>query len=167
MTLLIRRGGTYYRVADPDWIDPLDGSFSMETGGRWNAKDTFPVVYLDRTIETARAYVRHKHGGKPWQIEHLDPGPDVVETDVPHNEFVDIVTDAGIVSAGLPDTYPDGVDWDACAPIGQKAYDDGHPGIACRSASHSAPKDAEELAWFQRDGATLPVMARRPFADWY
>jgi len=165
--VLLRRGGRYFRVVEPDWIDPLDGSFARDRGGRWNARGSFAVVYLDRTIAAAAAYVRHKHRGKPWQVEHLDPGPDLVETDVPEGDFVDIVTGAGIGAAGLPEIYPDGADWAMCAPIGQQAFDAGHPGIACRSASWSAPAGAEELAWFQRDGANLPLVARRAFEDWF
>ena len=165
--LLVRRGGRYFRVADRDWVDPLDGSYSRAHGGRWNAKDSFAVVYLERSIDGARAYVRHKHRGKPWQIEHLDPGPDLVDTDVAEDDFVDITSDAGIAAAGLPMDYPDGVGWAACAPVGERAFDEGHPGIACRSASWSAPPGTEELAWFQRDGATLPVVNRHRFKDWY
>ena len=50
-------GGTYSRVADPDWDDPLDTDFSFASGGRWNAPGTFPVLYLNETLGAARANV--------------------------------------------------------------------------------------------------------------
>ena len=55
--ITVEIGGTYSRVADPDWDDPLDTDFSVATGGRWNAPGTFPVLYLNETLGAARANV--------------------------------------------------------------------------------------------------------------
>jgi RES domain len=174
---VIRRGGRYLRVADPDWDDPLDGSYSARYGGRWNAPGSFPVCYLNRDIATARANARYllKRGlsGMPFTVDDIDPEelPALIETDVAEDDFVDVVSDQGCVAAGLPQSYPRDasgavVSWGVCQPIGRVAWDDGRAGIACRSAAELAPDDGEELAWFPRD-RHLAVAGRRSFADWY
>ena len=38
-----------------------------------------------------------------------------------------------------------------CQPIGQAAFDDGRPGIACRAAATGASWTDEELGVFDRD----------------
>ena len=53
----VRRSGRYLRVADAAWRRPLDATFAAERGGRWNPPDSFPVVYLCRTLAVARANV--------------------------------------------------------------------------------------------------------------
>src|SRR6266511_5715685 len=70
----LRRGGPHYRVADPDWRRPLEGKYSAEQGGRWNAPGSFPVVYLFGTTELARSFVLQKHRGLPYSV--LDMAPD-------------------------------------------------------------------------------------------
>ncbi|RPI20440.1 MAG: hypothetical protein EHM57_08045, partial [Actinobacteria bacterium] len=62
----LRRGGTYFRVADPEWADPLDGRPAMARGARWNAPRSFPVVYLNATVELSRRFVAHKLRGHPY-----------------------------------------------------------------------------------------------------
>ena len=105
---LIRRGGPYLRVAEPDWDDPLDGGFAAERGGRWNPPESFPVVYLCRSIEVARANVYRKLAGQPYGPEDLRPGsgPVLVRTTVPEDRYLNVITDAGCRDAGLPATYP-------------------------------------------------------------
>jgi RES domain-containing protein len=174
---LIRRGGRYLRIADPDWDDPLDGSYSIRSGGRWNAPGSFPVCYLSRDLGTARANARHllqrRLHGLPITVDDLDPDelPVLVTTEVEDDDFVDVVTSRGCVSAGLPRTYPVGDDgtpvgWERCQPVGQAAWDAGQPGIAGRSAAEGAPTRGEELAWFQRQRRLMPIQ-RQPFAEWY
>ena len=169
----VRRRGRYLRVADPRWVDPLDGRHSAEHGGRWNAPGSFPVVYLTRGVPGARAYVRRKFAGRPYGPELIaaDEAPVLIETEIADESYVDVVSDAGCAAAGLPKRYPsDGaggeVPWSVCQPVGRRAWDEGERGIACRSALGSAA--GEELAWFQRDGrAPLPRRARHAFDDWY
>lgn len=174
--LLVPRGGVYVRVADPDWDDPLSGEFAKARGGRWNAPGAFPVVYLSGDERVARANVLHRFTGLPYGPEDLEPSaaPVLVSTVVPEDEFVDVVSDAGSAAVGLPSTYPVDahgapVPHEACRPVGQKAWDAGLPGIACRSAAPAAPPGGEELAWFAR-GAPLepltPLEVHR-FTDWY
>lgn len=175
---LIVRGGEYYRVADPAWEDPLDGSYSMRFGGRWNAPASFPVIYFNADLGTARANARRflteQFAGQPFSAEDLDPSelPVLVSSDIPPDRYLDVVTRAGIVANGLPATYPgDGsgnvVSWDVCRPEGQKAWDEGLPGIACRCAAALAPPDGEELAWFDRHEVVLQVKQSQAFQDWY
>jgi hypothetical protein len=171
--LHILRSGRYFRVASPDWDDPLDGLPGMSKGGRWNRPGSFPVVYLNKTTRLARTFVAHKLRGQPFGPEDLDPdaGPVLVVTDVPGSRYVDVVSDEGCKAAGLPASYP--VDaWgkllphDTCWPIGDVAWQRNEPGIACRSATTGAVPTDEELAWFQRD-TELSATAVHGYYDWF
>lgn len=174
MTLrVVERHGPYYRVADRDWADPLDGDYAGRRGGRWNPPGSFPVVYLCREVAVARALVVRRLADLPYGPEDLDErtGPDLVVTDVPSFDYVDVVTASGCEAAGLPVSYPlhsDGrlVGHAECQPIGVRARDEGFPGIACRSAIEQSPDDGEELAWFEvRE--RLAVADRLSFVDWF
>ena len=168
----IRRGGEYLRVADPTWENPLDGGYAMQSGGRWNPPGSFLVVYLNASLATARANVAQRFEGRPFSPEDLDPdeAPILVSTEVEADDFLDVVTDDGCVAAGLPTTYPreDGetLPHSRCQPIGKQARDEGHPGIACRSAADSALEGSEELAWFERREALVPTTVT-PFESWF
>jgi RES domain-containing protein len=161
----VRRRGRYVRVADPHWVDPLDGRHSAKHGGRWNAPGSLPVVYLTRGVPGARAYVRRKFADRPYGPELLaaDEAPVLIETEIPDDSYVD--------AAGLSKRYPRDakggeVPWSECQVVGRHAWDAGERGIACRSALGAAA--GEELAWFQRAGrAALPLRSRRAFNDWY
>src|SRR5712692_2742102 len=174
---VLRRGGRYLRLADPDWDDPLDGSYSARFGGRWNPRGSFPVCYLNRDLLTAKANARHflerRLAGLPLTVDDIDPDelPVLVATDVEEDDFVDVVTGEGCETLGLPYTYPKEADgapvlWDRCQPIGSAAWDEGRVGVACRSAAETAPADGEEMAWFQR-GRRLTAAERRSFHEWY
>jgi RES domain-containing protein len=159
-------------VADPTLTNPMDGSFAAQKGGRWNSPGSFGVVYLSANWDVARANVRRKYRGLPYGPESLDPleAPVLVETDVPVDDYVDIVTDRGCRGAGLPTSYPsDGgleVPWSRCRPVGIRSWNEGAPGIACRSAAWGGPPYAEELAWFER-GRRLSIGRRHQFEDWF
>jgi hypothetical protein len=164
-------------VADPDWDEPLDGSYSARFGGRWNPPGSFPVCYLNRDLPTARANARHllesRLAGLPFGVDDIDPEelPVLIDTDVANDDFVDVTTDHGCVTVGLPPTYPVDssgapIPWEVCQPIGRAAWDGGEPGVACRSAAETAPADGEELAWFQLDHL-LEAAQRRAFLEWY
>jgi hypothetical protein len=173
--LTVRRGGALNRLAEPHWSDPLDTGLSMHHGGRWNAPGGYGVLYLNTSERMARLQAEHKLAGHPYDIEDLDPESqhDLVDVDVKDTDVLDLVSDAGLVAVGLPSTYP--VDSGGrpigharCHPVGQAAYDEPLPGIACRSAAGGATADDEELAIFDRDVAALVTMTgRRPFGDWY
>ena len=165
----IRRDGPYLRVADPDWDDPLDGRFAAERGGRWNPPESFPVVYLCRTLDVARANVYRKLADQPYGPEDLRPGagPVLVRTRVPEDRYLNAVSDAGLRNLGLPKTYPiDGrrrpIPRSRCQPIGLRAWEAGLPGVAARSA---AARAGEELAYFGR--RKLRRGAVRSFEEWF
>jgi hypothetical protein len=161
----IRRHGTYWRVADPQWDDPFDGAWSMRRGGRWNAAGSCPVTYLNADVATARANAErflHTIGGLAIEVDDFDLSelPVAIPCVVEESVVLDVVTDSGCRSVGLPETYPvDGagrpVRHATCQPIGQQAYDEGLAGVACRSAAVEPPVSGEELAWFDRPGARL------------
>ncbi len=171
--LTVVRGGSYVRVADPAWKEPLSGAFARAAGGRWNPPGAFAVVYLNADVPTARANVLARFAGLPYGPEDLEPSaaPVLVSTELDHEDHVDVLSDEGCVAVGLPRTYPldergRPVTHETCRPIGLAAWNAGVPGIACRSAAPAAPDGAEELAWFPR-GRTLAVLGVRPFADWF
>ena len=142
----IRRGGAYLRVADPGWRDPLDGRYARARGGRWNAPESFPVVYLCASIAVARAVVLGKLEGQPFGPEDLDPrtAPVLVAASVPQDRYVDVVTSRGCASAGLPETYPRDrarrrIGWSRCQPVGQDAWDGAPPGSPA-AAQRGSPR---------------------------
>jgi RES domain len=168
----VSRGGPYVRVADPEWHDPMSADHSRRRGGRWNAPGSFGVVYLNASVELARAQVRHRLEPRGIRPEDLDPdiGPVLVHTRVPDDQYVDAISDDGLAELGLPRTYPVDrrgipIPHAVCQPIGQAAWEAGERGIACRSAARSAPTDAEELAFFAR--RRLRAQRAEAFADWY
>jgi RES domain len=168
----VTRGSEYLRVADPSWRNPLSGAYSRRQGGRWNPAGAFNVVYLNATLEVARAQVRHKletRGIRPEDL-HPEQGPLLVRTTLPRDRYVDAVSDRGLRSLGLPSTYPHDargrtISPGACQPIGQRAHDQGERGIACRSAARTAPPDGEELAYFAPRRLRRRTVER--FAEWY
>jgi RES domain-containing protein len=170
----LRRGGRYYRIADPAWADPLDAAYSVGRGGRWNPAGSFPVLYLNRDVLTARANVARKFAGRPYGPEMLDPAqaPVLVHTHVDDADFVDALTDDGCVELGLPRTYPmdeqgNEVGWGRCQRIGHDAREAGEAGIACPSAA-TPDLTGEELALFRRTGdRALRVERRLAFDEWF
>ena len=161
--------GPYCRVADPEWADPLDPSFAAATGQRWNPPG-LACLYLNRDEATARANVRRLFTGLPYGPEDLDPAtaPLLVSVAVPAGQAADAYSDDGLVSLGLPDTYPRDVDGglishSICQTVGQAVFDAGLHGVDYRSA---APGGDRELAWFPR-GSSAREESRRAFEDWW
>jgi RES domain-containing protein len=147
---------THWRVADPSWGDPFDGSYSMAAGQRWNPRGSFPAIYLNDDRQTAQANARHI-------LRRVDHFFGVMETDLVPSELpvmypckvcecsvLDVVSDAGCTSVGLPVTYPPDaqgtvISHDQCQPIGTAAHSAQLDGITARSA---APGGNTELVWF-------------------
>lgn len=162
-----------YRVADPDWADPLDLTYSMRSGGRWNPPGQFGVLYLNASTGVARANVDRLYVGLPYGPEDLDPqnAPILISVDVAVDDYVDAVSDQGLSGLGLPASYPVDargslVPQSECQPIGKRAFDDRELGIACRSAAPGAR--GEELAWFAQLGQAVPRLLRTSrFEEWY
>ena len=170
----LRRGGVpYFRVADARWSDPLDTSYALASGGRWNPAGSFGVLYLNASRAVARANVARRLEGQPYGPEDLAGGsaPVLVELTVPRSLYVDALSARGLASLGLPATYrvhPNGrrVSWSRCQPLGRRAWDAGEPGIACWSAAMRRSAKGEELALFDRGG--LPAAtAIHGFDSWF
>ena len=171
----IRRGGSYNRLAEPFWADPLDTNYSRQRGGRWNPPGSFGVLYLNGDVRMARLQVRQKLQGHPYGIEDLDESEqhDLVSVEVVERDWLDCVTLPGLEAVGLPATYPRHANGRPvrhrdCQPVGQAAFDDRRPGIACRSAATGASSADEELGVFDRDvDASVQMTSRQPFAEWF
>jgi hypothetical protein len=168
----VSRGGRYFRVADPDWADPLSPEYARRRGGGWNPPGSFGVVYLNGSVDVARAQVRQRLEPRGIRPEDLDPaqGPVLVETVLRDDDYVNAIGAAGLVALGLPTTYPlddrgDVVPHRVCQSIGLRAWEAGERGIACRSAAATAPPEGEELAFFAR--RRLRARSTSRFADWY
>lgn len=168
-------GHVWLRIADPTWSDPLDPSFAQTRGGRWNPPDSYPTLYLNEDLVTARLNLRGWSQQWPWEPEDLrtENAPVLIHARLPRDQHVaDAHTPAGIAALTLPSSYPldrtgDLVDHPTCQAIGSQVHGHTIRGIRCRSAQtpHGAGR---ELAWFpatSRSRATLVKQQR--FADWY
>jgi hypothetical protein len=145
----------WWRIADPSWEDPLDSTYAQRRGGRWNPPRSFPTLYFNEDVVTARLNLRAFISGWPYEPEDLrdETGPVLVGATLPRNQRVaDVHSREGVEAVNLPASYPlDGrgnlVPHSRCQPIGQRAKDRGLQGVRCRSAR--APDGAgRELAWF-------------------
>lgn len=165
----------WLRIAEPLWADPLDPAFAQDQGGRWNPPGSYPTLYFNEDIETARANFRVFVEQWPYEPEDLrnDTGPVLIAATLPRRQQVaDIHSPDGVAEAGLPASYPvdengNPIPHDACQPIGLQAKQAGLRGILCRSAN--ADRGAgRELAWFPatiRSWARLRTVIEYP--DWY
>jgi len=168
-------GHRWLRVADPSWDDPLDPTFAQRSGQRWNPPGSFPVLYLNEDIVTARINPRTFLCGKPYGPDDLrdDTAPVLVTATLPRAQRVaDVHSAAGVAAVGLPSRYP----FDAarrrigharCQPIGQAVHDRGLRGIRCRSAQ--TPFGAgRELAWFPATRASRAhAETVTAFGEWF
>ena len=173
MVTRLEDGHRWLRVADPTWDDPLDPTHAATRGGRWNPPSSYPTLYLNEDIETAREQVVALLRGSPVTPDDLDPGYDLVVATLPRSQDVaDAVGDAGLEALGLPATYPrhgNGrpIRHDVCQPIGQAVKDAGLRGVHARSAA-TDDGTGRELAWFPaRESSTATLEQRLPFREWW
>ncbi len=160
----------HYRVADPDWADPLDSFHAASfPGQRWNPPG-LPCLYLNSDESTARANVMRLYDGLPYGPEDLEPAtaPVLLDVRIPPGEGADAFTDGGLTQLGLPTSYPKDtadvvIEHATCQPIGQAVFDAGHHGVDARSAAAGGTR---ELAWFPRDGVATEIQ-RRAFDEWW
>lgn len=98
-----------------------------------------------------------------------DRRPRLETFDVLRAEFVDAVSDKGVAALGFDSTsFPYGVTHAPCNVIALRAYGEGLPGVAARSAAEVTETSwvGEELAYF--DSALPPRRIEvRAFVDWY
>ena len=145
------RGGVYYRVANPDWVDPFDTSYSLAMGGRWNVKGEFGACYLSCDIPTAQA--------NAWQMLQRKFRPMPYSLD-------DLRDHQRPVLYSSYDASGKTIDWTKCQSIGRIAYLKRMPALAARSAAAGAPGGGEELAWLLAgDHALRPSGPARSFDD--
>jgi hypothetical protein len=172
---LLPDGHRWWRIARPEWRDPLDASYARERGGRWNPPASFPTLYFNEDQATARVNLQRFIAGWPYEPEDLrdDTAPVLVGAELPRRQRVaDVHSPAGVRAAGLPATYPlDAAGWlvghGVCQPVGADAQRRGLRGVWCRSANarHGAGR---ELAWFPATARSRAHgIARLPFSEWY
>ena len=171
----MRRGGAYFRVCDPAWIDPSDTRPSQRVGGRWNPPDRpgrpgFGALYLYQSLaasrENARRYVRMRAGAAATFDDIATSAlPDLQHYAVAESNFVDAVTTDGIAELGLAATYPTAIPHPPCQGISEAAYAASELGIAVLSAV--APAE-EELVVFDHAVAAVDMKGtREKFLAWF
>lgn len=170
---LLPDGRHWFRVANAGWDDPLDPSYAQQHGGRWNHPGSFPTLYLNEDLRTARAQITHMLEGSPVNPEDLDAPYVLVTVSLPRSQVAaDAVTDQGLDGLGLPRTYPtiDGVvvSHDECRPIGAAVKLAGLRGVRARSAA-AADAVGRGFAWFpaRPSSKARRIAPDRPFADWW
>ncbi|MEA2001632.1 MAG: RES family NAD+ phosphorylase [Actinomycetota bacterium] len=168
-------GHEWLRIVDPAWANPLDLSFAAVAGGRWNPPNSFPVLYLNEDVVTARLNLRGFVAAWPYEPEDLrgDTGPMLVGAGLPHRQrVVDVHTPGGVAAVELPSSYPydtDGslVSHRVCQPIGTAIEVTGKRGVRCRSA-RSPDGAGRELAWYPASSRSVAhLTSRLPFTNWY
>jgi RES domain-containing protein len=166
----VRRGGPYYRVVAPAWVDPADTAYSKQRGGRWNPAGEFGALYLNATIEVAAANVRAQHAGRAIKIFDLLPKarPQLVTFEVTPVDVVDACTPVGIAALGFAESFPYGVSWPRCQAIARVAHAEALAGVASRSNAEATATTTvgEELTLFEEVIVGAP-RSRRRFSEWY
>lgn len=165
---------TWLRVADEDWSDPLDPSYAAEHGGRWNPPKSYPTLYLNQDLDTARAQIRKLLAGQPAEPEDLDPPYTLVLAALPRRQqAADATTNAGLAALGLPHSYPidvagQEIAHSTCQPIGVAVHDAGLQGVHCRSAA-TPDGTGREWAWFpaRSTSRARAVGEALPFSVWW
>jgi RES domain-containing protein len=164
------RGGRYYRVVDPSYLDPFDTSYAKVAGRRWNPPGEFGALYLCATLAVASANARCQFVGRAIKLFDLLPEsrPELATVDLPRRDVVDAVTADGVAGVGLPPNYPWDVPWAPCQVIARKAFADGISGIGARSNAEATATSwvGEELAVFDRFPGFAQA-SREAFALWY
>lgn len=164
----------WFRVADAGWDDPLDPSFAQRHGGRWNPPASYPTLYLNEDVETARTQIVRMLEGSPVRPEDLDEQFVLIAAALPSRQrVVDAVTDDGLEMLGLARSYPlddagDRVPHETCRPIGTSVHDLGLRGVHARSAA-TVDGLGRELAWFpaRPSSRATPVGPPIPFDEWW
>ncbi len=174
ITRKLRDHHLWFRVADTGWSDPLDPDFARRYGGRWNPPDSFPTLYLNEDVATARTQIHRMLEGSPVRAEDLEDQFVLISATLPtHQVVVDATSDDGLDAVDLPPTYPlDGsgaeITHDVCQTIGADAKADGLRGVHARSAA-TADGAGRELAWFPARASSKAhrVGDPTPFSTWF
>lgn len=162
----------WLRLVKPHYDDPFGTRHAQRRGGRWNPPASWPTLYVNEDMSSVHAQLRRLFLGRGIEPDDLDDGAPVLlaAATLPARQHVaDIVSDGGVVAAGLPGTYPldhrrREVAHDVTREVGEQANASGLRGVWCRSATQVG----RELAWFPAPRATArPVWPHpRPFGSW-
>ena len=173
--MTLPEGRVWLRVADPLWTQPLDPSFAAATGGRWNPPDSFPVLYLNADVGTARLQIDRMVEDQPFTADDLaDDAYLLIAATLPRSQTcADAVSRTGLQALGLPPSYPLGasgrrVERAVCQSIGAEVHDAGLRGVWCRSAASPLHR-GRELAWFPASARSRarPIWTEgQPFGQW-
>ena len=164
------------RVAQRDWADPLDTSFAQRQGGRWNPPNSWPTLYLNRDLDTARAQIARLLARTPITPDDLaDDAYELLAVTLPtadSADIVDIVSHEGVTAADLPATFPHDaagklIPHPICQHIAQRAHQSGANGIEARSALAAiSPSATSELAWWPGSRRATQIGGRVPYGEW-
>jgi RES domain-containing protein len=150
----------------------LDPDFAKEKGGRWNPPNSWPTLYLNRDIQTARAQIERMLDGTFSNLDDLsDDAFDLVAATLPRKlEALDLISPAGIGASGLPATYPlnakgDFVPHSHCQVLSVRAHTEELDGVEAPAAVR-APHDCFEFAWWPRNATARPYGNRLPYGLW-
>lgn len=157
-------GRVWLRVAQSNWNNPLDPSYARNRGGRWNAPKSFPVLYLNGDVRTARLQIERMLEGTPVSVDDLDEEAYVlIAARLPKAQIcADAVSAEGLRALRLPASYPRGargemIGHKVCRSVGRKIHGTALRGVWCKSACTNDGR-GRELAWFP---ATAGSKARR------
>jgi hypothetical protein len=166
----------WLRVADRSWADPLDPSWARDHGGRWNPPGSFPTLYLNEDLATARSQLFDLFAGWPANPEDLrDDAPYVlVVAELPRRQMVAGAIDGDDLGhLGLAPTYPldedgEAVPWSRCQPVGSAVRAAARRGVHCRSAATTDGR-GRELAWFPAGPGSRARAVGPPlgFVEWW
>jgi len=158
-TVVLTDGRVWLRVASASWKNPLDSNYAQQAGGRWNPAGTYPALYLNADLATARNQLERMLEGYPVGIDDLDEDAFVlVAARLPKRQrCADAVSAAGLKALGLPGSYPldakgEAIPHSRCQHVGVAVQGRRLRGIWCRSAATPDGR-GRELAW-------LPSSAR-------
>jgi RES domain-containing protein len=172
---MLTDGHVWLRVAQAQWTDPLDPMFAAQAGGRWNPPNSFPTLYLNEDLVTARINMQLFTEAWPYGPEDLrdDTAPVLVEAVLPRQQRVaDAHSPKGVGSLGLPKTYPVDaagipVPRSVCQPIGAAVHAARLRGVRSRSAQ-TVFGAGRELAWFPANARSQArAGARLAFREWF
>ena len=175
ITEKLRNRWLWWRISEAGWVDPLNPRYAQRFGGRWNPRSSFPTLYLNEDLVSARLNLRRFIDGWPYEPEDLraESGPVLVGAQLPRDQTVcDAHTPAGIEAVELPRTYPldeagEPVPHATCQAIGAASKAANLRGVRARSAQ-GPDGVGREVAWFP---ATANSKAKRQktlrFDEWY
>ena len=154
LSIDLPEGRLWLRVASPEWSQPLDASYAREAGGRWNAPGSYPTLYLNANVVTARLQIERMCAGTPVTVDDLaDDAYVLIAATLPTaHRAADACSAEGLTALGLPQSYPldahgELVAHQICQPIGAQARAKDFDGVWCRSACSNDGR-GRELAWF-------------------